>query len=739
MLKTIRLQNFRKHEDLTVHFAPGINAIRAANESGKSTLIEAIAYALFGARALKEGLEDVVTYDVPASKLKVELEFDHAGVSYKLVRGKSGAELNFIDGALDGPTLSGGHVVTGQTEVTKYIERLLGTAQDMAGKLMLARQKDLGGALAEGPTAAGKMIEDLANLDLIDQLLQLITANLPAGKTAAMEGMIEGLRVQGTPDLTDLAPLESAVQSAQIAFATAEDAHRQLRAEYDSYDVVQANEILHDAKVLGTEVEITRRNSASAQERAAAPLPREVPQSEIDAAYAEVEQEKEYGYTLAVHKELTAARIEELWDRDLKSLNDEITEVATNIAKLEKSIAENQAAAHASRREHDARQSDWAVEIAALKGKIIKEESCAFCGKDLRDVPEVVLHNNPIFARMNKLGTLAADAKAEQYDEQLKLASTLQELNQALNQAIAYRLDLEAVVKANEGAERLYAKCERYITVDRSVVPGRWTWTGPVISGERPDVKARLSRLQAESDAYTRAVAARTSAESLLAEATAHLASLEARLAALPVADAQDTLYLAADLKLQVDVGHSNVQTAQEALSQAQQELATAKAVNAARQAEAARAAANLRNSEAVLAEMLANNALIDKLRKARPVITDRLWGMVLAAVSSDAAAVRGEQSIVTRAEGKFKINGRPVTGLSGSAEDVLGLAIRFALTKLFLPNVDFLILDEAAAACDDARETAMLGLLASAGFKQTILVTHSPLADAFADNIITF
>ena len=102
-----------------MNFTPGINAIRAANEAGKSTALKAIAYAMFGSKALPETLEDTVTYGVPVSKLKVTLDFDHAGVAYSISRGKSGAEL-----------VTSGAVVTGQTEVTKYVERLLGTSAD---------------------------------------------------------------------------------------------------------------------------------------------------------------------------------------------------------------------------------------------------------------------------------------------------------------------------------------------------------------------------------------------------------------------------------------------------------------------------------------------------------------------------------------------------------------------------------------------------------------------------------
>jgi ABC-type transport system involved in cytochrome bd biosynthesis fused ATPase/permease subunit len=74
---------------------------------------------------------------------------------------------------------------------------------------------------------------------------------------------------------------------------------------------------------------------------------------------------------------------------------------------------------------------------------------------------------------------------------------------------------------------------------------------------------------------------------------------------------------------------------------------------------------------------------------------------------------------------------------LSGSTLDALGLAIRIALTKTFLPNSRFMVLDEPAAACDDSREANMLGLVAACDFDQVLLVTHSTLADSFAAQVV--
>ena len=99
---------------------------------------------------------------------------------------------------------------------------------------------------------------------------------------------------------------------------------------------------------------------------------------------------------------------------------------------------------------------------------------------------------------------------------------------------------------------------------------------------------------------------------------------------------------------------------------------------------------------------------------------------------------MRGEPSAVTRVEGAFLVDGRPVEGLSGSTLDVLGLAIRVALLKTFLPRCSFLVLDEPAAACDEEREAALIGTIATAQFGQVILVTHSGIADAYSNQLVT-
>jgi DNA repair exonuclease SbcCD ATPase subunit len=144
-----------------------------------------------------------------------------------------------------------------------------------------------------------------------------------------------------------------------------------------------------------------------------------------------------------------------------------------------------------------------------------------------------------------------------------------------------------------------------------------------------------------------------------------------------------------------------------------------------------------IESCKADLASLGFNNALVAKLRKIRPIIANKLWNTVLASVSVMFSQMRKEESWVVKDGSGFKVNGQAVESLSGSTLDILGLAIRCALLRTFLPQCGLLVLDEPGHGCDDDRTEAMLGFLKSVGFQQTLLVSHEEVSESVADNLI--
>lgn len=82
----IHIQNWRCFIDESVRFEDGVTVLYGNNGSGKSSLLEAAFFALYGSDALETGttMDDVVTTDEDTAK--VTLSFAHRGESYEVTR-----------------------------------------------------------------------------------------------------------------------------------------------------------------------------------------------------------------------------------------------------------------------------------------------------------------------------------------------------------------------------------------------------------------------------------------------------------------------------------------------------------------------------------------------------------------------------------------------------------------------------------------------------------------------------
>jgi len=132
--------------------------------------------------------------------------------------------------------------------------------------------------------------------------------------------------------------------------------------------------------------------------------------------------------------------------------------------------------------------------------------------------------------------------------------------------------------------------------------------------------------------------------------------------------------------------------------------------------------------------EIQANYELIAAVREARISISTLLWQKLLAVTETYFSLFREKQSTLSMSDKGILVDGH-ASAPSGSTLDVLGLALRLAMSKMFA-NSGLCILDEPSAGCDDSRTSAMTGGLTAAGFDQIIMVTHKDV-DENAGNLI--
>lgn len=728
MFTKIKLTNFRQHTDAEFSFVGGLNVIRGANEAGKSTVFEALAYALFGANSLFQTLEQTVTWGLKETALRVELTFTVNGDTFTVRRSKAGAELD-VNLVLQ---------VTGQKEVTKFCENLLGASADAATRLMLANQASLRGALADGPTAAVALIESLANFEVIDEILMLVKEKLPTGNTVALESRIATLDEQVKAPLQDDRPgasvlldfCKAKVDASNTKLEIARAAVEAMQPEYDRAQALLA-EHQHADRLKN---EAITALSAAQQRLDGIKVPAKPDVSKIPSLETAITTAANRTALQALHSRLVALPEGDEWDEGAEALDAAITEQRRQLAEVDELVRADLRVVE----EQVGTVHQKQLERSGLKAKLIKETHCAFCDKDLTDVPEVTAFNAKLTPQIEALDADIVALNASMEALKVQAAKTAERRGPHLDEIAT----LEAVVRRATSRASTYQAAAAHIKLDEKYVPARWTWTGPDLS------QPVYTGAKAELDAIKAGITAHENATGRYQEAAERVVELQAGMeVALQVAEAAQEASGAVEAVRQdyvelVGVFNDCLREADELkpeLREAERALTHAQDMFTERSNNRTLLQKQLDEARQELVDTAFNNVLLKKLQGARPVVANKLWGMVLASVSKYFSSIRGTQSTVTKSEKGFLVDGKVVGpgGLSGSALDALGLAVRIALTKTFLPNTRFMVLDEPAAAADADRETNMIGLIATSDFDQILLVTHSDLADSFASQVI--
>ena len=716
MLKTVSMTNFRKHERKTINFTEGLNVMKAPNEGGKSTAIEAVLYALYGAKALRTTLGETVTWGRKETELKVELVIELDGRSYLFTRHKGGAECSY-DGGL----------VTGQNEVTAFAIELLGADANTANRLMLANQASLRGALEEGPKAVSTMIESLADFDLFDRLLEAAQTKLLQGPTASCEARVQSMKeALVAPEAIDTKeidyqigqsqslieennrrkkPLEEAKDAAQAAYQSAQTQQRMYEMLVKNLTKAQEDLALHIAQQADAQAKAEAKHESIAG---------------LKQQYAEARDHSNLVNTFDVFQNLVNHYPDSFWEGTKESFEAEVADTLTLVEEAVAKVAF-----------YDKWITKYDGDIRTLSAKVVNSSTCPTCGADVSKNPTIVENNAKLLDQIEQTTSARADAYT-QHDAWKKTVKERKE----------YRDDLQKVREIAGQYETFATKFEHLLDINYDVYPPMLKWKGEVPGkdgADLEDLQKRIAAAESAKEAAERANARFLALTETIKEDGERIANLEQQLADTPqppdVGELHDQARQLGNQIACLKIENENLEAEVVRLGKVKVEVEVAHrhAVERYEQAKSA-----LVEAEVELAKLNFNNALIKKVRAARPLIADKLWNTVLASVSTLFSQMRGEKSVIAKGKDGFTCNGETVTALSGSTLDLLGLAIRVALVKTFLPHTSFLVLDEPSAACDADRTASMLGFIATCGFKQTLLVSHEEASESAADNLIT-
>ncbi|BCW95855.1 MAG: hypothetical protein KatS3mg018_1337 [Fimbriimonadales bacterium] len=226
-LLALELENFRQYAHAQIAFESGVTAIVGANGAGKTTLLEAILWALYGARAAREGAETLrFLWSQGGAKVRVQLEFELGNRSYRVRRTPTDAELAQLN--TDGGWLP---LARGTSAVNRQVEQLLGMNHLQFQTSFCARQKELE-FLGYTPQKRREEISRMLGYERVGEAVEAI-GRAERELKASVEGLRQGL---GDPRALQeqLQSVESALQQTETALHAEQAALEQATAARDA-------------------------------------------------------------------------------------------------------------------------------------------------------------------------------------------------------------------------------------------------------------------------------------------------------------------------------------------------------------------------------------------------------------------------------------------------------------------------------------------------------------------------
>lgn len=221
-LNSLSMKNFKKYGGWAkVEFQDGLTGIVGRNGSGKSTIVEAIAWALYGSKASTVRRDFIKNSRASDSDdLEVRLSLNVDGQEMTIIRAMRGKSLSpeakfYIDGDL---------VATGTREVDARLEDILKISFQDFMKTFYARQKDLDNLIRDRGSEKREYLLKLLGLDEIrERALDEIRSD--QREVEAEIGRLEGAlsEIGDVEAMIDLREKEVASARKELACARAEE------------------------------------------------------------------------------------------------------------------------------------------------------------------------------------------------------------------------------------------------------------------------------------------------------------------------------------------------------------------------------------------------------------------------------------------------------------------------------------------------------------------------------------
>lgn len=781
-INRLKLVNFRQHVRTEIAFDLGVTAVIGSNGSGKTTILEAIAWALYGQPAIR-GQRDGIRFIGAGSRapVEVELDFELGGHRYRVTRGLTTAAVY-----LDGSDVAVANSISG---VNELLTRRLGMSRAEFFNTYFTGQKDLAVMAAMGTSERAQFLSRVLGYERLRA-----AQDIAREKRRLIGAEIVGMR-SGMADADSIANVvaqaESRLGNAIGASNEAGTRHAIALAELRRISPIweqaqrqreQWQRLLADITIVERELAVLTRDAERVSTEIAALAS---VHDELAIVRTAVAPLRAYG------EECT--RLDEVFRQqgrrlalveNERSVADELVRLRERLSRLDTAPAlEEELTVQLERdraeldevaRVLEARRTEWVRDRQEAETKLQELRRQYADTKQQRDAV-VELGAEGICPTCSRV--LGASYKAV-VDQLTDLLETLQVDGQYYRdrgeQLNATPADITALEEKRRSASTNVSQLERKLAKVQAAVQEL-----PLVKREIAVKETRSAEMQREISSISEAYDAdrhrfvRAEMERLT-PLNLRVARLEAAVERAPVAQTEQTR-IAAEL-ITVSARRDNLRSAgaTHEFSEADYERARAgfnRSADAARTAELTvvgaqgdvrsaqqaldTAEAARRENERMaerLRELNAQRLVHDELDRAfqelRADLNDALRPELSEVASSFLSSLTDDRYTQLELDDKYDVvileDGVAKPVISGGEEDIANLVLRLAISQMIADRsgqpFSLLVLDEVFGSLDASRRDSVLGLLhrLEDRFEQVILITHIESVREGVDRVIT-
>jgi len=270
MINSIRLINWRSHGDSYLEFKKGTNILMGLMGSGKSSVLDAISFALFGTFPILERrklkLENVIRSNQNTASVVLEFEFDKNkyNVERNLSVDKRGITTNaslYKNSAI---------IEKGTVAVTKYVEQLLSIDYDLFTRAIYSEQNNIDYFLTIDPSKRKGEIDTLLGLDKFEiaRANSVSTINRIKSERKLLEEKISTVDLKKLEEQKsenkekhtkleeNIASLLDKILQEQKSLETEEIKYNDAKKKKETYDILTKEKIRAESTVENLKVEI---------------------------------------------------------------------------------------------------------------------------------------------------------------------------------------------------------------------------------------------------------------------------------------------------------------------------------------------------------------------------------------------------------------------------------------------------------------------------------------------------